>query len=126
MKIVENENFYKQWFQQDGAKPHTADYSLINLAEFFENRIISDRLEYFWPPSSPDLNECDCSLLPNPKSIIYKSITKYDKNCLSLKAAIIDSFKNLSIDFCKNSINSFKKRLILCKAANGQHFENKL
>lgn len=125
LKIVGTENLSKQWFQQDGARPHTSDFSLKVLSEFFGNRIISDRCEFIWPPSSPDLNLCDFALWPNTKSLIYKKTKKFDKNCKSLKFSIKNTFKNLSSDFCKNCINSFMKRLKLCKIANGKHFEYK-
>lgn len=48
--LEENERF--AWFQQDGAKAHSAANIISFLEEFFEGRIISTG---HWPPRSPDL-----------------------------------------------------------------------
>lgn len=70
----------EQIFMQDGARPHTSDFSLMNLSENFPGRIISDRLDKFWPPSSPDLIPCDSSLGPNTQYKILKTVNKYNNN----------------------------------------------
>lgn len=52
-------------FQQDGAKPHTSDETLLFLRRHFKNRVISNRFRalfncgWMWPPYSPDLNPPD-------------------------------------------------------------------
>ena len=45
-----------QWFQQDGATPHTANETLAWLRQRFEERLISRRCDVEWAPHSPDLN----------------------------------------------------------------------
>ena len=45
-----------QWFQQDGATPHTANEILAWLRQRFEERLISRRCNEEWAPHSPDLN----------------------------------------------------------------------
>jgi hypothetical protein len=55
------------WFQQDGAKPHTA-VVLEFLDEIFDNRVVSNLYPEMsgkrlaWPPLSPDLNHLIFSL----------------------------------------------------------------
>lgn len=50
----------EQWFQQDGAPPHTAHESIALLQATFGQRVISRGLEIApWPGNSPDLNPCD-------------------------------------------------------------------
>ena len=45
-----------QWFQQDGANPHTSNESLAWLQKRFPDRLISRRCGPQWSPHSPDLN----------------------------------------------------------------------
>ena len=46
----------RQWFQQDGATPHTSNESLAWLQQHFPDRLISRRCDPQWSPYSPDLN----------------------------------------------------------------------
>ena len=48
-----------QWFQQDGATPHTANITLEWLDQQFSDRLISRRRDPEWSPHSPDLNPPD-------------------------------------------------------------------
>ncbi len=63
-----NEDERHYWFQQDGAKPHTADGSLDFLSELFENGVISKGL---WPLRSPDLTPCNFFLRGYLKNRVY-------------------------------------------------------
>ena len=45
-----------QWFQQDGATPHTSNKSLTWLQQFCSDGLISRRCDPEWSPHSPDLN----------------------------------------------------------------------
>ena len=47
------------WIQQDGAAPHCSTECLAFLSEKFPGRIISRRMEHFWPAHSPDLSPLD-------------------------------------------------------------------
>ena len=49
----------EQWFQHDGATPHTSNDSLNWLRQFFPDRLISRRCDPEWVPHSPDLNPPD-------------------------------------------------------------------
>jgi hypothetical protein len=46
------------WFQQDSARPHTANEIKEMLTLLF-GHIISDNTVPRWPPRSPDLSGCD-------------------------------------------------------------------
>ena len=48
----------KQWFQQDGAPPHTG-LALERLRERFTSRNISWKTDVPWAPHSPDLSPLD-------------------------------------------------------------------
>ena len=45
-----------QWFQQDGATPHSANETIAWLRQRFEKRLISRRCNVEWVPHSPDLS----------------------------------------------------------------------
>ena len=49
----------EQWFQQDGATPHTATVTLACLDEKFPDRLISRRGDPEWAPHAPDINPPD-------------------------------------------------------------------
>ena len=40
----------EQWFQQDGAAPHTSNNTLLWLRQRFEDRLISRRCDIEWVP----------------------------------------------------------------------------
>ena len=44
----------EQWFQQDGAAPHTSNNTLLWLRQRFEDRLISRRCDIELAPHSPD------------------------------------------------------------------------
>ena len=48
-----------QWFQQDGAPPHTVRETRRFLKQHFEGRFISLYDDVEWPPYSPDLTPPD-------------------------------------------------------------------
>ncbi|XP_076041907.1 histone-lysine N-methyltransferase SETMAR-like [Oratosquilla oratoria] len=77
----------RMWFQQDGAKPHTAHDSLALLKELFGSRVISFRTTHEWAPHSPDLNPLDFWFWGASKGEVYTNKpTTLDqlKQCRSL------------------------------------------
>jgi len=62
-----------QWFQQDGAPPHTARETRALLRQHFRNRLISLHEEVEWPPYSPDLTPPDFFLWGYLKDRIYSN-----------------------------------------------------
>ena len=48
-----------QWFQQDGAPPHTSHETLHWLQHHFQYRTISKKCDVEWAPHSPNLHPLD-------------------------------------------------------------------
>ena len=48
-----------QWFQQDGASPHTSLESRLWLEDHFGDRLVSFKTPNIWSPHSHDLNPLD-------------------------------------------------------------------
>ena len=73
----------EQWFQQDGATPHTSSNTLVWLRQRFEDRLISRRCDIEWEPHSPSLNPPDFYLWGYLKDRVYKNNcqTVGDLNC---------------------------------------------
>ena len=55
-KLLRTAEYKKYYFQQDGARPHTATTVQTWLTEKFGDKFID---KDSWPPRSPDLNPCD-------------------------------------------------------------------
>ena len=55
-KVLKTAEYKKYYFQQDGARPHTAKTVQTWLKDQFEEKFIDKDM---WPPRSPDLNPCD-------------------------------------------------------------------
>ena len=68
-----------QWFQQDGARPHTTPEVLELLHSKFQHRIVSNlfpqqfQCGFSWPPCCPDLNPCDYFLWGYLKDKVFSS-----------------------------------------------------
>ena len=67
-----NSTLNRQWFQQDGATPHTANVSIEWLKQHFEERIVSRRCQIEWPPYSPDLSPRDFYMWGYLKNKVYE------------------------------------------------------
>ncbi|GFT81425.1 transposable element Tc3 transposase [Trichonephila clavipes] len=59
------------WFQQDGAKCHTARAAIDLLKDTFGDRLISRFGPVIWPPRSCDLTPLDYFLWRYVKSLVY-------------------------------------------------------
>ena len=68
---IEEEDIDNIWFQQDGATSHTAEATLDILRSVSEDRIISRRAAYVWPPRNCDLTPLDCYLWSAVKDKCY-------------------------------------------------------
>ena len=121
LKDLVGENFNNQIFQQDGASSHTAKKTLDLLKKYFDERIISNKLENFWPPYSPELNICDFYLWGYLKDSVFSN--KID-NCCELKEKIKLEINKISLETCKKAINNLEFRLQYCIAKNGKHFSH--
>jgi hypothetical protein len=69
----------KHFFQQDGARPHTANAVLDVLNENFDGSVLSNRFPerfgcgWSWPPYSSDVNPCDYFLWGFLKDTVSKN-----------------------------------------------------
>ena len=71
------------WFQQDGAKCHTAEAAIDVLPPVFEDRIIRHRADVVWPARS-------CDLTP----LHYCLWGAVNDKCYADKPETIDALKN--------------------------------
>ena len=112
-----------EWFQQDGATPHTATATLEMLRENFGQRVISLKTDFNWAPHSPDLNPLDFFLWGHLKNRMYANSPE---TLADLKAEIKRVMANVTPDMCQRTLGNFIKRLKLFSEWQGGHFEELL
>ena len=110
-----------QWFQQDGATPHTANETLAWLRQRFEERLISRRCNVEWAPHSPDLNPPDLYRWSFLKDNVYQGNPQTIKE---LKTAITAKIRAIPKEECVKVIDSFARRVQVCLQRNGGHLEH--
>ena len=111
----------EQWFQQDGAPPHTANITMDWLKDHFGERLISRRANTEWSPHSPDLNPPDFFLWGFLKDKIYQN---NPQTIQALKTAITANIQTISQDECVRVINNFARRIQECLRLDGGHLEH--
>ena len=112
-----------QWFQQDGATPHTANITMQWLDQRFPERLISRRRIPEWAPHSPDLNPPDFYLWGFLKDNVYEN---HPKTIAELKQAITFKIRTITKQVCVKVINNFARRIKECLKLNGGHLEHVL
>ena len=110
-----------QWFQQDGATPHTSNESLALLQQRFPDRLISRRCDPQWSPHSPDLNPPDFYLWGHLKDRVYGN---NPQTIPDLKAAITAAIRAIPREVCGRVIESFARRIQMCLQRRGAHLEH--
>ncbi|CAD5212155.1 unnamed protein product [Bursaphelenchus okinawaensis] len=106
----------KWTFQQDSAPAHKAKPTQEWCRAHFPDYITSAE----WPPYSPDLNPMDYSIW----SILEARVCcRRHQTLESLKQALIEEWDKLSPQDLRSIAENFVKRLRLCVAAKGGHFE---
>jgi len=110
-----------QWFQQDGATPHTATATLDWLKSKFGDKLISSKTAHLWASHSPDLNPPDFFLWGYIKDRAYVS---KPRTIGELKVAVSRAVKGVSLAVCKTVVDNFVVRVHECLARNGSHFEH--
>jgi hypothetical protein len=89
------------WFQQDGAKSHTARMSMEKLREMFPHRMPRFR-HLNWPPRSPDFSALDFFLWGYLKSRVFKARPdNLDELKASIREAIHDVIQRVVDDSTK-------------------------
>jgi hypothetical protein len=111
-----------EWFQQDGATPHTSRNSLAWLQQHFPGRHVSSKTTIPWAPHSPDLSPLDYMLWGYLKSKVY--VNKPD-TIQSLKAAIKKEMQRVSVAMIDRTIEDLQHtRLPSIIQRSGRHFEH--
>lgn len=110
--LYQNEPY---WFQQDGARVHTAHVVQDYFADS-EVRILP------WPARS-----CDLSPIENVWSYIDTRLQRRTgdrslKTLDDLETALLEEWNNLPAEYCANLVQSVPKRVRKCIDANGWYF----
>ncbi|GFU45010.1 uncharacterized protein TNCV_4235181 [Trichonephila clavipes] len=109
-------------FMQDGATSHTANPVKTFLIQTFgEDRIVSRRCRYPWPPRSPDLTPEDFWLWGYLKSRVYLS---GPSSLPELKDAIRREVSSIHPDMLHSAIAGFVTRLECLLPCGGGHVED--
>ena len=110
-------NISKYW------SPHTTNDCLKFLQEKFQNRVVSNRLEFFWPAKSPDLNPLDFFFWGIAEKSVYDA---KPRSLEQLKKVVELCAKNVSRGTLLKAADNFRKRATLCLENEGSHFEHLL
>jgi len=110
-----------QWFQQDGATPHSPNESLAWLQQRFLDRLISRRCDQQWSPYSPDLNPPDFYMWGYLKDRVYGN---NPQTIPDLKAAITAAIRPIPREECGRVIENFARRIQMCLQRRGAHLEH--
>ena len=111
----------EQWFQQDGATPHTSNDSLVWLKERFQEGLISRKCDVEWAPHSPDLNPPDFYLWGYLKDNVYQN---NPQTIGELKATITAKIREIPNEECVRVIDNFARRMQVCLQRRGAHLEH--
>jgi hypothetical protein len=106
------------WFQQDGAKAHTARASMQFSREMFPERLISLRGDIPWPARSPDLTPCDFFLWGYLTAEVYKH---RPRNLQTLKEAIRTEIRRIPQEMLERVMRNFTSPLQQCLDNDGHH-----
>lgn len=109
---------------QDGAPPHYAVEVRDYLNARFPDRWIGRASPGInWPARSPDLNVNDFFLWGHVKNIVYRGDTSNRAETLQ---RIHQAFADIPPQTIRRATQSFTRRLEMCIANDGRHFEHLL
>ena len=108
------------WFQQDGAKAHTAVISIAAFRCLFPQRVISHFGDVPWPPRSPDLTAPDFFLWGYLKSKVYST---RPTDLHALKENIREEIAKLLEEILQAVMRSLT-RVHLCIEEGGGHLKD--
>jgi len=128
MKSSDDVEIDSAYFQQDGARPHTANLTLDMIHDEFSDRVLSNRYPerfgegHHWPPYSPDLNPCDFFLWGYLKDRVYQN---NPHTVEELEAAIREEVLRIDESTMDLVVANFARRLdVVVEKGDGGHFEN--
>ena len=110
-----------QWFEQDGATPHSSNESLAWLQQRFPDRLISRRCDPQRLPHSPDLNPPDFYLWGYLKDRVYGN---NPQTIPDLKAAITEAIRAILREEYGRVIENFARRIQMCLQRRGANLEH--
>ena len=111
-----------QWFQQDGAPPHTARETRLFLKRLFDCRFISLYNTVEWPPYSPDLTAPDFFLWVYLKNRIYKS--PRPRNLDQLKENICQEIQHIPLEMLPKVLTNMATRVQSAIGQRGAYVEH--
>lgn len=107
------------WFQHDGAPAHRAIVTQHFLDEHFGNWIgLGGDIK--WPARSPDLTPLDFFFWGYLRDRIYRT---RPANIQELQSRIENCVETITVDMLDRVRDNIEQRVLLCQAAEGQHFE---
>ena len=108
------------WYQQDGCPAHFANVVRQYLNTAFPSRWIGRGSIFPWPARSPDLTVLDFYLWGRIKDLVFKTRPTTSDD---MKERIRGAVRSISTAEIEASVNDTVKRLSLCIANDGKHFE---
>jgi hypothetical protein len=109
-------------YQQDGAPAH----NYRDVVDWLKNNIpnwIGTRGPTKWPPCSPDLTPLDFSIWSYIKNRVYQTPPATMEE---LKERIVHCFETIPLNMFQNIHANVIKRINMCRAVQGGHFEQLL
>ncbi|GFV43890.1 uncharacterized protein TNCV_485141 [Trichonephila clavipes] len=120
--LIQRGQISKVTFMHDGATSHSANPVKTFLIQTFgEDRIVSRRCRYPWPPRSPDLTPADFWLWGYLKSRMYPSGSS---SLPELKDAIRREVSSIHPDMLHSAVAGFVTRLECLLPCGGGHVEH--
>lgn len=110
-----------QWFQQDGAPPHTARETRRFLNRHFPGRFISLHEDVEWPPYSPDLTPPDFFLWGYLKDRVYRP---RPRNLDQLKENIRREIRTIPLDTFPKVMENMASRMQAVIGRRGAYIEH--
>ena len=117
---IEEENSGNIWFQQDGARCHTAEATLDILCPVFEDRIISRRADIVWPPLRCDQTPLEYYLWGVVKDKCYADKPETNE---ALKDNIREAIDEIQLHTIDNVLKNWTDRVGYCMARRGSHYD---
>jgi hypothetical protein len=105
------------WFQQDGARAHTAQTTQQYLNGVFGKHWIGKGSDHVWPAGSPDLTVCDYWLW---NRLLGDTNQTPNRTKEQMKSAIEKACRGVTVQECQDAISGFQRRLEECVEKRGE------